>query len=206
MPIVRGFFGHGDIVRVAFAAARIAHPDKFPVTAQFGNTGSSAVPQGCLQSAAELGHDLLDRARVGYDALDPLRYQFLFVDVMLTVALCFVCRANKLVGLPFVWLTNPLTLIPVYGPNLLVGRWLLGKPMGDFSQLYKALEVDGSLIEKGQEFFHAIWPIFLELWIGSLVVGALLGVGSYFTFYQLTVAYRRRHAARLAKKHPAPGP
>ena len=126
--------------------------------------------------------------------------------MMLTVALCFVCRANKVVGLPFVWLTNPLTLLPVYVPNLFVGQWLLGKPVGDFSQLKAALDVSGSLIERGQEFFHAIWPIFLELWIGSLVVAAILGVGSYFTFYQLTITYRRRHAARLAKKNPAPGP
>jgi uncharacterized protein (DUF2062 family) len=127
-------------------------------------------------------------------------------QMMLTVALCFVLRANKVVGLPFVWLTNPVTLLPVYTPNLFVGQWLLGKPVGDFSQLQAALDVNGSILERGQEFFDAILPIFMELWIGSLVVAAILGVGSYFTFYQLTMTYRRRHADRLAKKHPAPGP
>jgi uncharacterized protein (DUF2062 family) len=91
-------------------------------------------------------------------------------QMMLTVALCFVCRANKVVGLPFVWLTNPLTLIPVYTPNLFVGQWLLGKPVGDFSQLQAAIDVNGSILERGQEFFDAILPIFLEIDIASAPV------------------------------------
>ena len=32
----------------------------------------------------------------------------------LTVLLCALFRANKLVGVPLVWISNPLTIIPVY--------------------------------------------------------------------------------------------
>ena len=48
------------------------------------------------------------------------------LQMMLTIALCFLLRANKLVGVPFVWISNPLTIVPIYAPNYFVGCWILG--------------------------------------------------------------------------------
>ena len=59
----------------------------------------------------------------------------------LTVALAWLLGANKLFSVPFVWISNPLTFVPIYMPNYLVGRWILGSdvPPPDFGKVVKPL-------------------------------------------------------------------
>jgi len=47
-------------------------------------------------------------------------------QMILTVLLSWLLGANKLVGVPFVWISNPVTLPPIYGPNCYVGSLILG--------------------------------------------------------------------------------
>ena len=35
----------------------------------------------------------------------------------LVILMALIFKANKVVGLPFVWISNPFTLIPIYWPN-----------------------------------------------------------------------------------------
>jgi hypothetical protein len=120
------------------------------------------------------------------------------LQMILTVFLSWLLGANKFVGLPFVWISNPLTVLPVYGPNLVIGRWILGKPIGDFSALVNAMQMGGSLIDKILDTWRALLPIFWELWLGSLIVGPLLAVISYFAVYRMVVVYRTRRQHKLA--------
>lgn len=121
------------------------------------------------------------------------------IQMFLTVALAWLLRANKFVGLPFCWVTNVLTIIPIYGPSLLLGRWLLGKDIGDFSALYKAMRVSGGLVERMQSWFKAINPIFLELWIGSIILGLAMSISTYFIILNMTIAYRRRRERKRTR-------
>ena len=57
------------------------------------------------------------------------------LQMIITVLLCWLFRANKVVGVPFVWISNPLTIVPIYYPNYVVGCWLLGGEYGDFDFL-----------------------------------------------------------------------
>ena len=47
------------------------------------------------------------------------------VQMILTVALSTLVGANKFVGVPFVWISNPLTIFPVYWPSWMLGKWIL---------------------------------------------------------------------------------
>lgn len=114
------------------------------------------------------------------------------------LALSWLLRANKLVGLPFVWISNPVTIIPIYGPNLLLGQWILGKPVGNFNALYDAMHFETGLIDTTQLWWSAIRPILIELWVGSLIVATVLGVLTYFAMYRVIVVWRRRRH----RKHP----
>ena len=49
-------------------------------------------------------------------------------QMALVVFLAWLLRANKVVGLPIVWITNPLTIVPVYYPCYVVGRWIQASP------------------------------------------------------------------------------
>ncbi len=120
------------------------------------------------------------------------------LQMLLTFGLAWLLGANKIVGLPFVWISNPLTIIPVYGPNYLIGCWLLGTDFGGLGALRAAARFDGTWLEVVHHWWTAIWQIFWELWVGSLVVATVLGVLTYFAMYRIVVVYRRyRHRKGL---------
>ncbi|MDY6913500.1 MAG: DUF2062 domain-containing protein [Planctomycetota bacterium] len=124
-------------------------------------------------------------------------------QMILTVALAMLLRANKLVGLPFVWFSNPLTIFPIYGPNFLVGSWLFGWKYSwdEFERAFaRASHFQGHIIPRIQAWWQATWPIFLPLWLGSLMVGLVLGFLTYFAVLYAVVTYRQRWHIR----HPSP--
>lgn len=77
-------------------------------------------------------------------------------------------RINLPISVALVWLTNPLTMPPIFYLNYVVGTWILGTPSnaGEFqlSMEWIAQELD------------AIW---LPLYLGSLVVGVTSGLLGY---------------------------
>ena len=50
------------------------------------------------------------------------------LQMLLVLAFSFIFRANKVVGLPVVWISNPFTLGPIYYPGYLLGSALLRSP------------------------------------------------------------------------------
>ncbi len=116
-------------------------------------------------------------------------------QMLLTVAISTLLRANKFVGVPFVWISNPLTLVPIYGPNFLLGAWLLG---GDYSydrfadSLAHAVSFGGTWWERIQSWWEATIHFFWPLWIGSVINALVLGVITYVLIYWGVTAYRKR--------------
>lgn len=135
------------------------------------------------------------------------------VQMILTLALCWLFGANKLVGLPFVWISNPATVFPIYVPNYFIGCWILGRKPDGWHKIVEAIRFTGSFGERVVEWYSVTSDIFWELWTGSLVVALILGVLSYFAIYRMIVVYRthrkhkldaiHRHRARRAKREQA---
>jgi hypothetical protein len=135
------------------------------------------------------------------------------VQMILTVALSTLVGANKFVGVPFVWISNPLTIFPVYWPSWRLGKWIVGSGANGFDAFVKAFTLSGDFVQVAQAWWTAIWQIFWPLWVGSLIIAAILAVFTYFTLYRGVVAYRqyrqhrRAHRAEArAKSSPDPNP
>jgi len=118
-------------------------------------------------------------------------------QMLLTVILCSLFRANKLVGVPFAWISNPATIVPVYYPNYRVGVALTpgteAKTLADWSQVIEgvfdpALSLWQRMLSPWQFALDILGP----LWVGSLVVGAVIGAIMYWITYVSVVRYRRR--------------
>lgn len=129
-------------------------------------------------------------------------------QMILTVAIAALLRANKAVGVPFVWLSNPVTLFPIYYPSYWLGCRLLG---GDYDSeefvrfLTTAATGGGNWFERLGVFWQAIWNVFWPLWLGSLIMGLALGVLTYFAMRCAVARYRihwhRKHPAAPWKHH-----
>ncbi|MFP4053416.1 MAG: DUF2062 domain-containing protein [Phycisphaerae bacterium] len=117
------------------------------------------------------------------------------LQMILTVAISALLGANKFVGVPFVWISNPFTMVPIYLPNYLLGSWLLGRRYTTaefFEAVRDASAYQGGWWDRVATWWPAIWPVFPPLLLGSLIVAAVLGTLTYFLSKWGIVVYRRK--------------
>ncbi len=103
------------------------------------------------------------------------------------------CRVNLPIAVALVWLTNPLTMPPVFYFNYLVGTWILRRPV-EVTHFQPSLAWFESVV--GQ-----IWE---PLMIGSGVVGLIAGLLGYvgmraFWRWHVLSQFKRRQASRVDK-------
>ena len=130
-------------------------------------------------------------------------------QMVLVAVLATLLRANKVVGVPFVWISNPFTIVPIYGPNYFIGSKLLGGryTWAEFTgAVQEAMAAQASLpvpegllghiwywIQVIGQWERALWPIFPPLWLGSIIVALLIGSIAYTATYYGVTAYRKYH-------------
>jgi len=141
----------------------------------------------CLRSLGTLLHDEnlwhLNRRSVSGGVACGLFWAMIpFPTQMIASALSAVFfRINLPISVALVWISNPVTIPPMFYFNYLVGTWLLGTPpdVGKFE-----LSIGWITTEIG-----VIWQ---PLLVGSLLIGTLLGI----TGYCITRLYWRQHVLR----------
>ena len=106
-------------------------------------------------------------------------------QMVLAAAIAIVTRVNLPISSSLVWVTNPLTMGPMFYFAYRVGRWILGSAPHDF---HFELSFQWLMAELGE-----IWEPFL---LGCLIVGAVLAVIGYIFMRLLW----RLHIARYLKK------
>ena len=112
-------------------------------------------------------------------------------------------RCNRTAGCAMVWITNPVTMVPIYFGNYIVGAHLLHRLVNieiiDWSEFYGKIEV-AFIYEHWYEnmvaMFLALFRLTIKLagplWFGSVVVGLVLAVPSYFIVLLLVKRHGRR--------------
>ena len=126
------------------------------------------------------------------------------------LAFATLLRANKISGIPVLFISNPVTAVPLYYFCWRVGHAIMHGGQGSEAE---GLEIIGYLeaaggaegVEWGQlataEFWQTIWGTLVamgsELWIGSLVIGVVSSIPAYFLTRWAIAAYRRSHPREL---------
>ena len=137
-------------------------------------------------------------------------------QMVVSVFLAWMLRANKLVGVPIVWISNPLTVIPIYYPCYWLGCKLLGMP-AVFDEWKNIGEHWTELSFWWQNLMDFVGP----LWLGCIIVATVTGVLTYYISLYAIRTYRLRRwgqlmppkltpsetieDTQLAKKEPASG-
>ncbi len=100
-------------------------------------------------------------------------------------------RTNLPISVALVWITNPVTIPPMFYFAYLVGTWIIGEPPVDFS--FK-LTLDWLLNE-----LSSSWRPFL---VGCFTVASISSVVGYFSinnFWRYSVMKRRATKSHLKK-------
>ncbi len=111
-------------------------------------------------------------------------------QMALTVLLAWIVRANKVVGVPLAWITNPVTIPPIFYFNYRVGALIVGsagRTMSDFAIR------EGPWWETVKAWWQVLVDVFWQCWLGSLIVATILGTATYFLSCWLVTVYRARH-------------
>lgn len=132
------------------------------------------------------------------------------MQTVVAVAIAAAFRANKAVCIPIVWLSNPVTALPINYACLWVGRWLMPSESGEtiMQAIQRLSGIGGGL----SLFSLAFWKervvvlagLGLEIWVGSIVVGGILGLLAYPLTRWVVTTYRIKHRQRLERKHSVP--
>ncbi|MBN1765264.1 MAG: DUF2062 domain-containing protein [Sedimentisphaerales bacterium] len=125
------------------------------------------------------------------------------LQMLLVVLLAALLRANTRVGVPIVWISNPLTIVPIYWLNYQVGAKLLGlfgdRPeihMDTLQSLLSGLRSIGYNIFT-MEFWRNLFGFFLQclnlsldIWVGSILIGLFLAGITYVVSNRFIIWYR----------------
>lgn len=115
------------------------------------------------------------------------------LQMLAAAASAILARVNLPISVALVWLTNPLTMPPVFYFNYLVGSWMMGRPV--------VVERFKPSMEWFESILGHIWEPLLA---GSVLVGLVAGAVGYigmraFWRWHVLHHYKRRQASRAAR-------
>ena len=113
-------------------------------------------------------------------------------QMVLVVLLAWLLRANKVAGVPVVWISNPATLVPIFFSCYVVGQMILGsEPIGQAWWTELTTPPEG-WFPAVSFYWSKLMEIAVPLWTGSLVVGLAIAYPTYYLVYFSVRTYRRR--------------
>ncbi len=126
-------------------------------------------------------------------------------QMVIVVSLASLLRVNKLVGVPLVWISNPLTIPPIFYAGYSLGRVILGWPRLNrlwWSELARPPEGWWSATVF---YWDRAAAIAAPLWLGLVLIGALAAVVTYYAVFHFLRNWQRKAACQRAAGQPAAG-
>jgi len=102
------------------------------------------------------------------------------LQTIVGVALATLFRGHKIAAAAGTWISNPLTYLPIYAVNFQVGQWFLNSQQEFVPESMISFQ---ELMQYGTKFV-------VSLFLGSLVIGAIAGILSYFIGLKLIRFWR----------------
>lgn len=91
------------------------------------------------------------------------------IQTLIAVGMCFWLGANLPIAMVIIWISNPVTIPPIFFLTYKLGSYILGSEIGEFS------------VELSWQWFSQLGTdILLPLAVGSLLCGAALASSGYF--------------------------
>ncbi|NOY66276.1 MAG: DUF2062 domain-containing protein [Gammaproteobacteria bacterium] len=120
-----------------------------------------------------------------FNAFIPVPFQ-----MILAAAGAILFKVNLPLSIALVWVTNPLTMAPIFYGAYKIGAWLMGTEAGDFH-----FELTTEWLMNG---LAAIWQPFL---LGCFVSGTVAAILGYLTIrlywrYRIVREWRKRNKKR----------
>lgn len=117
------------------------------------------------------------------------------IQMGLAFGMAWLMKANKAVAVSLVWVSNPVTMVPVYYPGYWLGCKLMNMPTG--GQWIELMQSNDSASVKIRGFIDNLQDFAGPLFLGTFILAALLGIISYYVSLGLIRSYRLRRWGQL---------
>jgi uncharacterized protein (DUF2062 family) len=128
--------------------------------------------------------------------------------MILALAAAALLGANKALAMMFVWLSNPFTILPIYGLCYMVGRFFIGHSGGASVESEQIGELLGNLFSfhnmltclYSSTFWKELAIVFgkigLEVTLGGFILGTPAAIIGYFATYRIMTTHRAKSSRR----------
>lgn len=125
-------------------------------------------------------------------------------QTVIAIALAALLRANKIVCVPIVWITNPVTMGPIYYGCIRLGQAITPWRASSTEDVKRLMELadEGSLLDAAfwGKLVSFLGSLGVELWAGCIIVGLAFGIPAYFASRSSVTNYRERRRQKLLKR------
>jgi uncharacterized protein (DUF2062 family) len=118
-------------------------------------------------------------------------------QMLLIVFVAWLLKANKVIGIPVAWVSNPATAVPIYYACFVVGRVLLGHPHMEEGWWAQLAKPPVGLWARVEFYWSKVMEIAAPLWVGSIVLGVITAIPTYYAVYYAVGSYRMRRWGQL---------
>jgi uncharacterized protein (DUF2062 family) len=123
------------------------------------------------------------------------------IQIVAAAIVCTALRANRLAGIIMVFVSNPLTMVPIYWADYWLGAKLVGADLisqSEFEAIWGRITEAGMIGGIRVALAVLTGEIFLPMMLGGTVIGAILALPVYPLTFRAVVARRRRLERRRA--------
>lgn len=124
------------------------------------------------------------------------------MQMIISAIVATFCGANRIAAISMVYITNPLTVIPVYTSIYYFGSFMLGVEHQGFSRVLKKILSQEDTWAKFRMIISQGWVVQGPLWFGAVIVGVFCAVPSYFLVKRMVVRHRERIGRKRVRHEP----
>lgn len=114
------------------------------------------------------------------------------VQMVLAACLSWMFRANKVVSVAAVWISNPATMVPMYYSAYHVGCWVLRQSPIDRAGFIALLHPPDGWLAATKFYWNQMWSVAEPMWVG----GVLVGLASAYLMYVFVDRFIRWYRLR----------
>jgi uncharacterized protein (DUF2062 family) len=111
--------------------------------------------------------------------------------------LTYLLRGNIVAAMPAVWVTNPLTIVPIFYICNQVGAWFTGETV-TIDEIYRIIDEIGPMPmrEAFKMIFSELYEVIIATVIGGLIFGIATAIPGYFLVKAAVAGYQGRRMER----------
>jgi uncharacterized protein (DUF2062 family) len=112
-----------------------------------------------------------------------------------------VLRGNVIASIPWSWISNPVTTLPMWYAGYRLGVWMMpgDQPALSYAELARLADViqNASWSEGWRLLLATALHVLAPLWIGTCLIGLVMAVPAFFILRRLAELAARRRSERL---------